>query len=220
MLPLYILGNLHCFGMCGPLVMLIGKHPYRLLYFLGRLLSFTLVGTIAGELGEVLGVVLKAYNISAATSFIFGGAIFLLGFYSIMGWQFPGYKLFGNRVKGVERLLSSLIMGQRPWSTFLFGFFTVALPCGQTMIVFSACALSASALSGMINGFLFALLTSPSLFLAMHAHLFLKRLKNYYNLLTGVCAMVVGLMALCRGFAEVEVIPHLVLSEKWHVVLY
>ena len=54
MLPLYLLGNLHCIGMCGPLVMLLGQQRCRAFYFLGRTLSFTLAGLLAGALGSVL----------------------------------------------------------------------------------------------------------------------------------------------------------------------
>jgi sulfite exporter TauE/SafE len=56
MLPYYLLGNLHCLGMCGPLTMMLGAHRFRYFYFAGRLFSFTLAGGIAGELGAVLNV--------------------------------------------------------------------------------------------------------------------------------------------------------------------
>ena len=51
MLPLYLFGNVHCLGMCGPLVMLIGQHHFRYFYFVGRTLSFTLAGGLAGAAG-------------------------------------------------------------------------------------------------------------------------------------------------------------------------
>jgi len=44
---------------------MIGRHKFRNFYFLGRLFSFTLAGTLAGELGSVLNVVLKQYHIQA-----------------------------------------------------------------------------------------------------------------------------------------------------------
>jgi len=209
MLPFYLFGNLHCLGMCGPLVMAIGTHRYRTLYFIGRLLSFSLAGMIAGEIGAVLNVFFKAYHLAAATSFLFGGIIICAGICTLFGWNYPGSHWLGKKLAPMNRTLSLLMLRDRPLTTFLFGFFTVMLPCGQTLVVFSACALSASAATGLLNGFVFALLTSPSLFFAMRAHQLLKAAKDYYNLLMGTAALLIGVLSLCRGFAEIELIPHL-----------
>ena len=70
MLPLYLFGNLHCLGMCGPLVAMIGHHRFRYYYFLGRTLSFTLAAMAAGGAGAVLHLFLNQYHISALTSFL------------------------------------------------------------------------------------------------------------------------------------------------------
>ena len=96
MLPFYLLGNLHCLGMCGPLVMMIGQHRYHYLYFLGRTTAFTLAGMIAGEIGAISNILFSFYHLSALTSFIFGGFILLIGLFSLMGWQMPGGHLLAN----------------------------------------------------------------------------------------------------------------------------
>ena len=193
MLPLYIFGNLHCLGMCGPLVMMIGKHRFRYFYFAGRLFSFTLAGLLAGEAGAVLQVILKQYHIPILTSFLFGTVILLAALFSLLGWQYPGYHLLARRLAGVNQSLSLLMLRDQPWPSFLFGFFTIALPCGQTLIVFSACALSGDLWVGLINGFVFALLTTPSLFMAMHAHRLFFNLKKHYNMIIGILGLMVGL---------------------------
>ena len=224
MLPLYLLGNLHCIGMCGPLVMMLGQHHYRYYYFLGRLASFSLAGLIAGEAGAVLHLILQKYYVSAIASFAFGSIIFIVGIYSFLGWQYPGQKWLAKTLSGANKTLSLLMLRNQAWPTFLFGFFTIALPCGQTLIVFSACALAGDALIGLFNGFAFALLTSPSLFLAMHAHIALRSLKMHYNKIMGACALLIGILAFCRGLAEINCIDHCVLnpnsSPEYHIVLY
>ena len=209
MLPFYLFGNLHCLGMCGPLVMAIGAHRYRFLYFIGRLLSFSLAGMIAGEIGAVLNVVFKAYHVSAAASFLFGTIIIVAGVCTLFSWNYPGHRWLGKKLTPINRTLSLLMLRDKPLTTFLFGFFTILLPCGQTLVVFSACALSASAITGLLNGFMFALLTSPSLFFAMRAHHLLRNAKQYYNLVMGLSALLIGTLSLCRGFAEIDLIPHL-----------
>ncbi|MBA3957240.1 MAG: sulfite exporter TauE/SafE family protein [Parachlamydiaceae bacterium] len=224
LLPLYLLGNLHCIGMCGPLVMMLGQHRYRYFYFFGRLLSFTLAGLLAGGLGAVLNLILYQYHISLVSSFLFGGLILLIGCYSLFGWQYPAYSWLAKRLERTNQRLSLLLLRDNALATFVFGFFTITLPCGQTLIVFSACALSGNVWVGMFNGFAFALLTSPALVLAMHAHLLFRRLKRHYNVIMGCCAILVGGLAICRGLAELDWIEHWVLNphsqKEYHIVIY
>lgn len=224
MLPIYLFGNLHCIGMCGPLVMMLGQHRYRYCYFFGRTLSFALAGLLAGAAGAVLLLFLQQYYISALISFFFGGIIIAIGIYSLLGWQYPGHRWLAKRLARTNQSLSLLMLRDKAWPSFLFGFFTIALPCGQTLIVFSACALAADAGVGLLNGFAFALLTSPSLLLAMHAHTALRRIKPYYNKIMGVCALAVGVLALCRGLADMDFINHCVINPdsapQYHIVLY
>ncbi len=224
MLPIYIFGNLHCLGMCGPLVMMIGHHRYRYFYFLGRLLSFSLAGLVAGALGEVANSVFKQYHVAEAASFIFGVLLLLLGVFTFSGRTYPGYAWLAKRLAKANQMLSLLMLRDRAWPTFLFGFFTILLPCGQTLIVFSACALSGDVYVGLLNGFAFALLTSPSLFVAMKAHAMLRRAKNYYQTVIGVSSMLVGGVAILRGLAEMGWISHWVINPEaspyYHVVIF
>lgn len=224
MLPVYILGNLHCLGMCGPLVMFLGSHPHRHLYFLGRTLSFTLVATAAGEMGAVLNASLQKYQLQACASFGFGAFFALMGVWMILGRGYPGQGWIAASTRGIEKRLSAWLIERRPGPAFLFGLFTVALPCGQTLFVFSACAMEGSALSGMVNGMAFALLTSPSLWVAMHAHCFIQKWRGQANQLMGGLAIIVGILACLRGLAEWGTIDHLVLNPsaevRYHVVLY
>lgn len=224
MLPVYLFGNLHCLGMCGPLVMMIGHHRYRYFYFFGRILSFSLAGMAAGAVGAVANVFFKYYHLAEATSFLLGGGLLILGIYTLAGWSYPGHRWLSKRMSGISSQLSLLMMQDRAWPAFLFGFFTVTLPCGQTLVVFSACALAGDMSVGLFNGFAFALLTTPSLFMAMQAHKFLKGARQYYNVIIGLSALLVGALAVLRGLAEVGIISHWVLNPEapmhYHIVIF
>lgn len=220
MLPVYLLGNLHCLGMCGPLVVFLGHHHYRYFYFLGRIMSFSLAGLLAGELGAVLQVWLKSYQLSAIVSVLFGSLMILAGTCVALGRNVPGYQWLGSRFSGVNQQLSLLLLKDSMFATFLFGFAAILLPCGQTLVVYSACALSQSAAAGLINGFAFAVLTTPSLWIAMHASHLLNRWKGYGNRMLGCFAVLVGMLAFLRGMAEFEAIPHFILNERYHIALY
>lgn len=220
MLPIYLFGNIHCFGMCGPLAMMLGQHKFRYWYFLGRLCSFSLAGFGAASMGSVLNAVLQPYHIGAAVSFLFGTLLFVMGLATVQRREMALVPKFA----GLNQSLAQLMLKDQMWPTFLFGFFTPFLPCGQTLIVFSACALSQDPMTGWFNGLAFALLTSPSLLFAMRARAFFQRGKNYSHLILGGCAIVVALFSFCRGLADIGLIPHLILNPKasieYHIVIY
>lgn len=224
MLPIYLFGNFHCLGMCGPLVMLIGKNRYRNFYFLGRTFSFTLAGLIAGTLGEVLTIYFKNYYISAFMSLFFGLVILLIAMENLLGIQINMSKLLIPKFAPINRYFTKLLLQDSPLTTFLFGFSTILLPCGQTILVYSACAIYCTPLTGLMNGFLFALLTSPSLYFSMHAWNYLNFAKKYYHKIIGMISLFIAFLSICRGLAEIEIIPHLLLnlsaSEYLHFVIY
>lgn len=225
LLPLYLFGNLHCMGMCGPLVMLLGQHRYRFFYFFGRLLSFSLAGFFAGQLGAVLHLFLKQYYLAEIVSFTCGILIIGWGIKKMMRWQI---KLLPTKkpssLNALHVWFSHLMLQDKGWSTFLFGFFTVALPCGQSLVVFSACALAGDAWIGLGNGFAFALLTTPSLIIAMHTLAVFKKFKRYEHSMIGACSIFVGLLACLRGLAEMGWMDHWVLNPNsspiYHLVIF
>lgn len=220
LLPFYLLGNFHCLGMCGPLVFMLGTHRYRNAYFFGRLTSYALTGWVAGELGALLHLFLQQWHLAASMSYLFALLSFAIALQLLLGWRpIPTQFLF-RYLAPMQRSFSLLLLRDGPWPAFLFGFFTVALPCGQTLLVFSACALNGVGWVGLLNGAAFALLTSPSLWVAMQAQGLFKGLRMYYNTVLGYCALLAGTLALLRGLAEENLIPHLVLSAQYHIVLY
>lgn len=224
LLPLYLFGNFHCLGMCGPLVLLIGQHTYKYYYLAGRIASFSLAGMIAGEIGAVLHVILKQYHLAEAATFLFGGIILLIGIEHLTGIPLLSFRKLSPLFAKLNQYVSPLMLKDSPWAIFLFGFATVLLPCGQTLVVFSACALAGDLYVGLFNGFAFALLTSPSLLFAMHSSILIKKCNRYYRQVLGVSSLVIGSLALCRGFAEAGWISHLVLNPDapthYHIVIY
>lgn len=225
LLPLYLFGNLHCMGMCGPLVMLLGQHRYRYFYFVGRIVSFSFAGFMAGEIGAVLHLILKQYYLAESVSLVCGLAMITWGMMKAFHLQFKPLALHQSTLLNpLHRWVSTLMLKDTGLSSFLFGFFTIALPCGQTLLVFSACALTGSGLIGFCNGFAFALLTTPSLVLAMHTLTFFKKFKHYDHAILGGCSILVGVLACCRGLAELGWISHLILnpsaSTSYHLVIY
>lgn len=224
LLPFYIFGNLHCAGMCGPLVMLLTKYRYRYFYFLGRLISFALAGLLAAELGFVFQTALTTFHIPSFTALLFGMAMVGIGVITLLRWRFPGKQWLAQKTAGLSMRLATLMGKDQMWPTFLFGFFTLLLPCGQTIVVFSACAMDGNPLTGLANGFLFALLTSPSLVASLHSVDLFKRLKKSYHWIWGGLCVGVGLLACLRGLADFDLISHYSInigsSSRYHIILF
>jgi sulfite exporter TauE/SafE len=215
--PLYLLGNLHCLGMCGPLVMLLGQHPYRYLYFLGRAAAYSMAGLLAGEIGAVINLALGKFQIGAVASLGFGLVLAILGLFSLFNLPYPGYRFLARKTGALSGRFAFLMSRNLPMPAFLFGFFTILLPCGQTLFVFSALALEGDPLVGAVNGLMFALITSPALWFGMRAKGWLRGIGKGGQWITGGIGIVVGVLAILRGLADMGVVEHV----GWgHFILY
>ena len=108
---------------------------------------------IGGELGAVLHLILKQYFLAEIASLACGSAMIGWGLMKLFHLQTKPPTSNGRSLKSPSPLGDRFNIERSGWSTFLFGFFTVALPCGQTLVVFSACALAGSGWIGFCNGF-------------------------------------------------------------------
>lgn len=204
--------------------MLIGGHRYRHGYFLGRLLSFSLAGWFAGQVGAVAQHWLYLYQIPALASLLLAFIFGLAGLSLLTPFTLPSLSIGGRWIGRLQGRLSLLMMRDHPLPLFLFGFFTIALPCGQTLLVYAACALEGDPWIGAMNGFAFALFTTPSLWAAMGMRRFFASRRAQANRIIGAAALLVALLCLGRALADLEIIPHLILNpgapSRLHLVLF
>jgi len=89
---------------------MLGKSPYRYCYLWGRMISFTLAGTLAGAFGAVLGVVLAGLHISVLTSFLFGGVILFCGTLTFLQKNYPGYDILAKWLAPFNQNLSLALL--------------------------------------------------------------------------------------------------------------
>lgn len=145
-------------------MLLLAKRKYQWLYFLGRLLSFSLMGLVSAEMGLFFFLALNHYHLSAFLSLILGVAIIVIGCCLLFRLHYPGARWLAKQTSPLSARLGQLMANDSPYATFLFGLATILLPCGQTLVVASACALRASPLEGLLMvAFLLFLLHLPSL---------------------------------------------------------
>lgn len=155
----FVLGlvtSAHCAVMCGPLVCAALPRPGPA-YHGGRILAYTSLGAAAGAMGTV--PLRLALETPAA---LLPWALALLLGLTAMGWK-P--RLPAPR--SVHRFaVRTRLRGNTAARGFLLGALTPLLPCGPLYLVFAACLVSGSALTGAEFAFVFTLGTIPLLWLS------------------------------------------------------
>lgn len=212
MIPYYLFSNFHCFGMCGPIAALIGRHPFWHFYLIGRVCGFSTACTLFGAFGQTISWEMGPW------SGILSIAIGLL----MIAWTFSSiaFAPLKRWAALIQNGFIILFAKNNPWTAFLIGFLTPLLPCGQSLILFAFSALLGDPFDGFIQGFLFGLLTTPSLFLAIKGFKFMTRYKKIVDPLLQFSVGCVGLLAALRGLAELGIISHYTLVPHLHLILW
>ncbi len=177
----FTVGFGHCVGMCGPIVVSLSLNlkgrsltlPH-LLYNLGRVITYTLLGGVMGATGSFSMVAANIAGIQQG-ALIFAGSMLIVMALAMSGWL-PLGKIFGDYynpegfvAKGFQRL--SRI--DSPAAYFPVGLLLGLLPCGPVYTALLAAAgagmNAGSLLQGIVKGmgvmFCFGMGTVPVLLL-------------------------------------------------------
>lgn len=159
-------GSLHCMGMCGPISMLLpgdkskrGRYILgRVVYNLGRIFTYSLLGLLIGLAGEQI-----ALFTSQKVLFIAVGALILLAFILPARWTksldvLPYVSRFNNFIKSS---LSAFYKKHSLFSQLIFGVLNGLLPCGLVYAALSGAFLMSEAWESVIFMALFGLGTMP-----------------------------------------------------------
>lgn len=204
-----VLTSIHCVGMCGGIMLsqsLSNENSNKLnaikpalLYNIGRVISYTVLGGIVGALGSVLSLSIKT---QAALQIIAG--LFMI----IMGLNMAGFGLF--RKLQIKLPWSFCSVKNKPKTPFMVGILNGLMPCGplQTMQLYALG--TGNAAKGALSMLIFALGTVP-LMLAFGAvsGLLSKGYTKKILKFSGVLVIVLGLIMGNRGLslAGVNFVP-------------
>ncbi len=158
------LGSMHCVGMCGGIVSALSvvsskENPMRtnVLFNSGRVLSYTLIGGIAGASGKLIGnmgnlhVIRGFFNVAV-------GIIMILLAVELLGWL----RVFKPDFGLIKRLLPIVKAGGWKGSFGLGGLMGI-VPCGLTYAVYVNSLSSGSFAHGAVFAFAFAMGTVPAI---------------------------------------------------------
>jgi sulfite exporter TauE/SafE len=119
-------GSMHCVGMCGPLVLVIGAKNQRdiAVYHLGRILSYSILGFAIGMVGEILiEWIGQQWGLIFSSILLFGIALQLV---------FPLHHIVlpNNIQQHITQLQRKLFQISPKKRALGLGLLTALLPCG------------------------------------------------------------------------------------------
>ncbi len=202
----------HCIGMCGGIVVAyssikLGGEPSKtyqslahLLYSLGRVTTYTMLGAIFGYLG---GVITYSNTANAVLLFIAGIAMVLAGLSLLGKIKFltvieHSFSSSGFYKKSFQKILHSKSL----FSFYLLGLLNGLLPCGFVYFFAIAAASTASPLYGALVMFIFGIGTIPAMF-GLGFLTSMMSLSNFRNLmmsLSSIAVILYGIFTIYNGY--------------------
>ena len=197
----------HCVGMCSPFVMIVarrfgvpeGRHSAtaaQLWYTAGRVLTYAMLGALAGALGGLVEVAGGLVGMQRAAAVVAGLALVAFAMVSLTGWT-PRTQAHGawfGRITG-------LMKGRMPGHPMVVGVFLGLLPCGLLYSAVAGAVARGGALAGALALTAFGLGTAPALLGLSFADARLLRHRSAMNWLSQAFVLVMGVWYLWRGFA-------------------
>jgi sulfite exporter TauE/SafE len=151
-----LLGSGHCVGMCGGLVLAVGRGPAKVgAYHFGRLLGYLSLGALAGALGAATLRSERVSWISWPASLLLAAAFIQMG---VNLWRGRGNHLFALPQSWVRKL-HEVSRG----NAFAVGTLSALLPCGWLHGFVLASLATQSVSKGALVLFFFWLGTVPAL---------------------------------------------------------
>ena len=200
-----LFGSVHCVGMCGPIALalpIFGDTQFkiilgRILYNLGRIVTYTIMGALFGLFGSRL----MLFGLQQNLSIIFGAAILLYILtprkIKVQISEFGFYKAI---VSIIKTNFSRLASKKSNSSLFAIGLLNGLLPCGFVYVGIAGATSTGEWLNGAIYMALFGFGTFPIMFAtAVLGKVINFNLRKRINKLIPVLAVILALLFILRG---------------------
>jgi len=200
-----LLGSLHCIGMCGPIAMILPvsktnatkKHFQIILYHLGRIVTYSLLGTVFGLVGK--GLLLT--GLQQQLSIIIGVIMILLIVFPKISHTLT-FKISPlTKVLNTLKLQLGLYLKKESYyAIFTIGFFNGFLPCGMVYLALVGAIAMESLFESTLYMFLYGLGTVPLLSVLIYVKdAFSNTFRNQLQKAIPVFVVVIGVLFIIRG---------------------
>jgi sulfite exporter TauE/SafE len=200
-----LFGSLHCIGMCGPIVLalpVIGDSQLkilagRILYNLGRIFTYTLMGALFGLFGSRLVLFGLQQDLSIAFGVII--LVYVLTPRKIKA-RVANTFIYRETTNFIKSKFSLMISKKSNSSLFTIGVLNGLLPCGFVYVGIAGAVSTVDWTSGALYMAMFGLGTFPvMLATAMFGKIINVNFKRKVNKLIPVFAVLLALIFILRG---------------------
>jgi sulfite exporter TauE/SafE len=200
-LALGFLGSFHCIGMCGPLALMLPVQglsgPRKvmgiLLYNLGRVSTYALLGLLMGFIGKQVALAGWQQILSIALGTLLLSSLIL----HQMTRQLPKVQFWQKQVK---RRLVRLLQEPKISTLFQIGLLNGMLPCGLVYVAIAGALAVADWKEGMLFMVLFGFGTVPAMMaLNFFGHLLSVTWRSRLQAAIPYAIAFMGLLLLLRG---------------------
>lgn len=194
------LTSFHCIAMCGGIGLsqcMNGESAVRpsLLYNLGRVISYTVIGGIVGSIGSVISVTGRMQGI---VQLIPGLFMVIMGI-NMLGIA-PGLRRFNLRMP--KRFAAIINMKKGSNSPFFVGLLNCLMPCGSLQSMQLYALSTGSMIKGALSMFLFSIGTVPLMFLlGVLSSRLNKKSAGRFVRLGAVLVVVLGMSMFTNGLS-------------------
>ena len=200
---LSLVASLHCAQMCGPIVLSIGLMDTRKMspfaYNAGRILTYSVLGALAGLAGQGFGALGRLAGIEEASALGCGVLMVVAGLFMFGALRKPELVQIGP-IRRAGKLLAR--PGLR--AKFALGAVLGFLPCGLIYAALLKSMSSGSGLTGAANMLVFGLGTSvPLLALGSFSSTFLRWFGKHSAPLAATGVTLMGAALIWRGMKPI-----------------
>ncbi len=200
-----LVGSLHCIGMCGPIAVALpvpdssnlSFFTGRILYNLGRVVTYSFLGAVFGLLGGRIALAGAQQVVSIVLGVVIIIAVLLPQKYKNFFAQHPAIQKLAQPLKSN---IGMLFKKGTFSAMFLIGILNGFLPCGLVYVALAGAIASGDAISGAAVMILFGLGTVPAMFAASVFGKFINiGIRTKIRKAVPVLAIILGVIFILRG---------------------
>ena len=200
-----LVGSLHCIGMCGPIAIVLPVPDSsnlsfvtgRILYNLGRVVTYSFLGAILGLLGGRIALAGAQQVVSIILGVVIIIAVLLPQKYKN---YFAQHTVTQKLAQPLKENIGVLFKKGTFSAMFLIGILNGFLPCGLVYVALAGAIASGNAISGAAVMILFGLGTVPAMFATTIFGKFINvGIRTKIRKAVPILAIILGVIFILRG---------------------
>jgi len=206
-LTIGLIGSFHCIGMCGPIALALPssfERPLtlfisRLLYSLGRIITYGFLGLLVGVLGQAIALAGWQQTLSIVT----GSAMILSVILPLrlLSRILPSSVSYGLTSK-IKTLWSKLFKRPGLTSLFVIGLLNGLLPCGLVYVAMAAATTTGDVSRAALYMVAFGIGTAPALIItSLMQNLVSLRIRRMISRFLPIGIVILGTLLVLRGLS-------------------